>query len=333
VLENIIANYLQLPRANAGKLIELLTFENHWQSLFMTSQEILTQADFIRLLQVISQAAWYQGADRGLRNPVIVDQLRQQHYYDLFKDIGLIAAVDYPVLRDRPAYMMIFGSSESNVKKRVASLRGDLSAGRIPLSQQIHVLGCNRELGISVAETEEESRRALRAAGKDVTEMNMMLLLISDMLISLANQSPTLASITVVPVEVVSTAKSRQEKQYVTTVDTVIAFKKIITNTPSQQGLTTEPIIAAYSSQPFVLRQQQDTQLALGESFQVIGVGGELSRQEFNESYIYIKDCCGEIARLIYLNFSSLRNRPEFQLPLTIAEKNQLRALVMESQR
>ena len=324
MLTDIIARFLTIPVKNASKIIELIRFEKNWHALAGHPQ-VVTQKDFIQLLKVICQEAWFKGHDRALLGDVILDKPTRATYYELLTGIGLTAAIHYPADLPTPAYAIMFGSSEAKISARVNFLKEDLITGMSLQSNQIYVLSCNRELGVSVPETEAHSRQALQKLGRDLTEMKMCMLYMETMLASLEKLNKVLPVI--VPIEIVTDSSSRQENHSVKTADTVIPLKEILDKMPR----TDKPILIAYSCQPHILRQQQDAQQILGDNYEVVGVGAPLDWENFNSNLTSISNCCGEISRLIYLNSLLLASRPEFETRLTPGEEQELLDLQKES--
>lgn len=324
MLAKILANYLQINEQQAQSILDITALEAHfsreqkWQENVYTASAIKTQADFIRFLQAVGQSQWFKGHDRSKFADNITDEQLNKTYYEYFKRAGLVDAVQWP-LQQPPHFAAVLGSSQSQVSDRVDWLKKDMLAGNAPSEKMIAGLGCNRDLGVGVMESEEPSKSRLLAAYKPLTEMEMTNLVTQDMLAEFSGYTYT-------EVNTATNVTNRTDKDCVKTSDTAASLKQAIEQKYDMTKLPDPIYVATYSCQPFVLRQQRDVQAKLGPRYQAIGVGREVSEERFAAHPKSIAICLGELARLMNINFNpAMLNK--FDVALNADEMQELAQL------
>lgn len=324
MLAKILAKYLQIKEEQAQSILDITALESHfsreqqWQGKVFTASAIKTQADFIHFLQAIGQSQWFKGHDRSRFADNISDEQLNKTYFSLFKRAGLLDAVQWP-LSQPPHFAAVLGSSQSQVSDRVDWLKKDILSGNAPSEKMIAGLGCNRELGIGVLESEEPSKSRLLAAGKPATEMEMTNLVTQDML-------SAFPEFTYTEVNTATNVTNREDKNCVKTCDTAATMKQAIEQKYDMAAMPQPIYVAAYSCQPFVLRQQRDVQSRMGSRYQVIGVGRDVSEERFASHPKSIAICLGEVARLININYTPVMLN-EFDIALNAEELQELAML------
>ncbi|MDP3561983.1 MAG: hypothetical protein Q8R83_07385 [Legionellaceae bacterium] len=329
MLIQIIARYLQIPEERAEKLIKLISMEKRWQEIFTVKgieyklSNVKTQADFIGFLEALGQSTWFKGHDRSTLNGPLLQQEEKELYFDLFSGLGLIQNME---LIDSPDFSVVLGSSEAEVETRVETLKQTILSGCIPKTGQIFGLGCNRQLGVSVQQTEEKSKFALLAASQETTEMGMVSLITQECLAAIVKKDSRLTNLSYQAIDTTSNAKTREDGSCVKTADTAASLKEAI---EQQFDLQTMPLpiqVAVFSTQPFVLRQQRDVQQKLGSNYRVIGVGVERTKEAFLAHPQSVGIFLGEVARLLHIQYTPDYIK-QFDVLLTQDELNELQYL------
>lgn len=324
MLATILANYLQINEQQAQSILDITNLEAHfskdqqWQGNTYSASAIKTQADFIRFLQAVGQSQWFKGHDRSKFADNITDEQLNKAYYALFDRMGLMQSVSWPLVQ-APHFSAVLGSSQSQVGDRVDWLKQDILTGRAPTEKMIAGLGCNRELGVGVMETEEPSRSRLQAFGKSTTEMEMVNLIVKDMMADLQGYA-------YVEVNPGSAVTNREDVNCIKTSDTAASLKQAIEQKYDMAQLPDPIYVAVYSCQPFVLRQQRDAQAKLGPGYQAIGVGREVSEARFAGHPKSISICLGEVARLININYQPALLK-QFDVALNAEELQEISAM------
>ena len=334
MLVNIVANYLQISAAQAQALMELLNLEKRWQEEYDLKgvkhvlATIKTQADFISFIQAVGQTQWFKGHDRSKFSDTVSDQQMNEKYFSLFEGLGLTKQINYDA-SEAPAFAAILGSSESQVKARLDAFTQDVQNGFAPVENIVFGLGCNRELGVSVIEREQESKDKLKLQNQETTEMNMVSLLTQQTLEQLVDEEKK-NKIRYQPINTTSQAKTREDSACVKTADTATSLKQAIEMQFDVASMKKPINIAVYSRQPFVLRQQRDVQQKLGMDVKAVGVGNAFSFSEFCQNPKSIAVCLGEVARLVNVNYTP-ENLKKLNVELTEAELHEVASLASPS--
>jgi hypothetical protein len=322
MLNDIIAGYLDITPAQANSLLDLITREGYWQDpQLFPSATMKTQLDFVSALDKLAQSKWFQGNDRSQFAANSGDAERIKSYYVVFEAFGLTLPLNYsPEKNGAPDFAIVLGSHEKEVQRRTATLEKDLQADIIPTHKTLFGLGCNRLLGVSATADESASKQTLVAQGKDPIEMNMVTLVVREMLKSITH------GLNYIEVNTVSAVQSRQDPACVKTGDTAATLRHIITEKFPAEG-TRKRTVVAYSSQPYVLRQQRDIQAKLGTDFTVVGVGEGYTLERFMQTTSSVNNFLGEIARLVHINFTLEIQHKLALFALSVDELAELAAL------
>jgi hypothetical protein len=335
-LRNVFADFLNLSEPAAAGFMELMVLDKQWQRSPEWKGEkinpatIATQADLIKWAQAAAQTAWFQKHDRSAYLPTEAAEKLKEAYFKEFTAVGLTAEVK---CEEKPHYSVVLGSSESQVKGRVATLQADLKKGIAPEKKHIIGLGTSsRPLNVSVAaNSENESLNALKAQGiENPTEMEMVNLITEKMLTE--NFSTSELKLNYVGLNTFNATKSRAEASCVTTSDTAKKLSEYIKSEIDFKETSSPVKVRVYSQQPFVLRQQRDVE-SMGENFEVKGVGAALSKEEFMANPLAIAICLGEAARLLNTEYTRelQLGRKKWEVALTPVQLAELQALQQPS--
>jgi hypothetical protein len=311
MLTDIVENYLQFSKSQAQALLDLLTLEQCWHT--NTLSTIKTQADFITFIQETSQSQWYKTQDASQLADTHYPIAMNNQYYAVFESLGLAKAVSCSI---QPDYSVILGCFEIEVISRIQALKRDLLNNILPKQNIIFSLGCSRELGLSFVE--HESIKKLNKLGLATTEINMINLLIAEEILTLNNKFKNLHYQPLVTTNLTD--------KHVTTADTAVTLKLFIKKHPDYPTLPRPISIATYSNQPYILRQQRDIQVTMGDDYKIIGLGNALTASDFQHDPKSINICLGEIARLIYINYTR-DNLKKLAVELTRSELAEIHAL------
>jgi hypothetical protein len=311
MLIEIIANYLQFSPQQAKALVDLLTLEKAWQPNLLN--KLKTQADFITYIQTVEQSLWYKPCDASQLTDTHYSLEINNQYFTLFKQLGMIDSINSNII---PNYMVLLGCFEAEVLNRIKFLTQDIVNNYLPTQQLVYGLGGDRELGLSF--DEHKSINRLKKLNLALIEINMINLLFMEELLKCGNKAKMISY-----QPVLTTDKNSKR---ITTADTAVTLKKVI----EEQPTVTYPIILAiYSNQPYILRQQRDMQVTMGDQYKIIGLGDAFSLIDFNNNPKSINVCLGEIARLFHINYTTA-NMKNFAINLTANELEELRRLTLD---
>src|SRR6476660_1635064 len=140
MIRDIIANYLSVTAEQADAILQILKMEqrSYNRQLLEMAQlkvdHIKTQADFILFLCAVAQQQWFKGHDRSKFPVNVSDKLLKENYFKMFKQFGLIEAKMFPLPDEshqdqQPDFLVVLGSSELQVRDRVAQMKSDLLRG------------------------------------------------------------------------------------------------------------------------------------------------------------------------------------------------------------
>lgn len=337
MLSKIIENFLKMNEEASKTIMKLLALEGRWQQaqkgiskvtkseIQIKASDIKTQADLVTFLQFVGQSHWFKGHDRSKFPVGHSDKITDEDYFTIFESLGLFNETPYDRTQGQPHFSVILGSSESQVTKRVNSLKKDLVSGLVPKQGKIFGLGCNRGLGVSVIESEASSKQKLAERGEEQTEMKMVNLITAEMVDGL-KKSSEFKDLTYHEINTASPAKTREDKDCVTTAKTAISLKSEIERDPNFSTMEKPIRVAVFSNQPFVERQRRDIEMQLGDGYQVIGVGSAVS-DDFKASSRAFNLCLGELARLINISYNKANIELLNKQPLTDEELLELETL------
>lgn len=332
MLAEIISRYLNISLEQSKAVLELLALEGQgkkpvlWKEREYDLTQAKTQADFLSFLQAVGQVVWFQGFDRS-KYPDIGDEELNNTYYALIERMGLTQTVHLPA-DCQPDFAAVLGSSETNVSFRTESLKSDLLKGHVPKRLTIFGTGCNRQLGVSVPFSEDASKERLLALKRDPVEMEMLTLLTTDML----EGDKTFHTLRYEPVNTTANVQSREDPNCVKTFDTATSMRQAIERRSDFHTMKKPILVAVYSNQPYVKRQEQDAQKSLGDQFLAIGVGREFTKADFLRNPKSINVVRGELARLINTPFTP-QYLETFQIPLSLEELREIATLTSPMRR
>lgn len=170
-LARLVQDFYSFSDSEGGAqaVLDLVTLERDWRRQEWTPRgastpkigdpaEIKTAGDFIEFLQILGQSKYFSGHNRAeFKDNDMSVSLKS--YFRLAQRMGMIDEMTY-TLEEKPTYMAVFGSSESQYHARLQALKTDLLRGIIPTSKIIYALGTDaRGLGAGALESEENQRR------------------------------------------------------------------------------------------------------------------------------------------------------------------------------
>ncbi|WP_375604551.1 hypothetical protein NOX90_03620 [Wolbachia endosymbiont of Anurida maritima] len=298
----VIQNFLDFSHEAALSFLELLRIEEQWKTQHYAEedlklQEIKTQVDLFKFIQAIGQSQWFKGHDRSRYEGIDINRDLKEKYFNLFEKIGLIDEISYNMESGAPNFLVVLGGYERGIEIRVNTLVADCNErGVMPTENIIIGLGCNRKLDPK----REPSANRLQDLGED-TEMNVLSSIVEA---AIAQRIKTKEAIKYKPINTSSSVVTRVDPSCVKTGDTAASLKDYLESYLEYKNTMDKPIIAVYSNQPFILRQQFDMQSKLGEGYKVYGVGQGITEEEFIESPTIIVSCLAELARIINTKFT-----------------------------
>lgn len=329
-MNHLISQYLKIDLQQASALVDLLRFENQlnqtvtWKENTYQLAEAKTQADVLHFIQAVGQTVWFKGHDRS-KYPQITDEQLNKHYFELAQRMGLTQAAHLPETFV-PQFAVVLGSSELEVKARVLALKESFDAGKLPKQGLVLGLGCNRQLGVSVPQTEEDSKKRLLEKHREPNEMEMVSLLTTDML----EQNPKF-KLQYQAINTTANVKSREEANCVKTADTATSLKQYFELSPGVDQLQRPITVTIASRQPYAERQKRDVQKQLGEGYDVQVLGHEYNWERYSANPAAINVIRGELARLFNISFTP-EYLKQFDQALTEAELAEIKQLCQPKQ-